>query len=58
MTSDSFTASLFSFCFHYPSIAESGVLKSPTIIVYSAMCALSIWKKTAFSTIAADSTGG
>ena len=33
--------SLFSFCFHDLSIDESGVLKSPTITVCSAMCALS-----------------
>ena len=36
-----FTLSLFSFCFHDLSIDESGVLKSPTIIVCGAMCALS-----------------
>ena len=32
--------SLFSFCFPDRSIEESGVLKSPTIIVLVAMCAL------------------
>ena len=32
---------LFSFCFQDLSIDESGVLKSPTTIVYGAMCALS-----------------
>ena len=37
----SFTVSLFSFCFPDQSIEESGVLKSPTIIVLGAMCALS-----------------
>jgi hypothetical protein len=36
--------SLFSFCFLDLSIDESGVLKSPTIIVFSAMCALSFTK--------------
>ena len=35
---------LFSFCFHDLSIDESGVLKSPTIIVWGAMCALSFTK--------------
>ena len=39
-TSISFTLSLFSFCFPDQSIEESVVLKSPTIIVVSAMCAL------------------
>jgi hypothetical protein len=34
--------SLFSFCFQDLSIDESGVLKFPTIIVCSAMCALSL----------------
>jgi hypothetical protein len=36
--------SLFSFCLHDLSIDESGVLKSPTIIVCGAMCALSFSK--------------
>ena len=36
--------SLFSFCFHDLSIDESGVLKSPTIIVWGVMCAWSISK--------------
>jgi hypothetical protein len=36
--------SLFSFCYHDLSIAESGVLKSLTIIVWGAMCALSFSK--------------
>ena len=44
ITSVSFTVSLFSFCCHDQSIAESGVLKSPTIIVCNAMCALSFSK--------------
>ena len=35
---------LFSFCFPDRSIEESGVLKSPTIIVLGAMCALSFNK--------------
>jgi hypothetical protein len=30
----------FSFCFHDLSIAESGMLKTPTIIVWGVMCAL------------------
>jgi hypothetical protein len=33
ITSVSFSVSLFSFCFHYLSIAENGVLKSLNIIV-------------------------
>jgi hypothetical protein len=33
MTSVSFKVSLFSFCFQDLTIDESGVLKSPTIIV-------------------------
>ena len=41
ITSASFTAFLFSFCFHDLSIDESGVLKSPTIIVRGAMYVLS-----------------
>ena len=36
--------SLFSFCFQDLSIDESGVLKSPTIIVGGATCALSFIK--------------
>jgi hypothetical protein len=36
--------SLFSFCFRDLSIAESGVLKSPTIIVLGVICALSFSK--------------
>ena len=38
ITSVSFTVSLFSFCFYDLSIAESGVLKSFTIIVWGEMC--------------------
>ena len=41
ITSASFTVSLFSFCFHDLSIDESGVLRSPTIIVWSTMYFLS-----------------
>jgi hypothetical protein len=41
MISVNFTVSLFSFCFQDPSIDESGVLKSPNIIVFGPMCALS-----------------
>ena len=33
--------SLFSFCFQDLSIDENGVLKSPIITVWGAMCALS-----------------
>jgi hypothetical protein len=40
----SFTESLFRFCFQELSIDESGVLKSPTIIVCSPMCSLSFTK--------------
>ena len=36
--------SLFIFCYHDLSIDESGVLKSPTIIVWGAMCALRFTK--------------
>jgi hypothetical protein len=36
--------SLFSFCFHDLSIAESEVLKSPTLIVWGSMYALSFTK--------------
>jgi hypothetical protein len=36
--------SLFIFCFNDLSIGENGVLKSPTIIVCCAMCALSFSK--------------
>ena len=43
-TSVSFTVTLFSLSFHDLSIEESGVFKSPTIIVWGAMCALSFSK--------------
>jgi len=39
-----FTVFLFSFCFCDLSIDESGVLKSPTIIVCGALYALSLSK--------------
>jgi hypothetical protein len=41
ITSVSVHVSLFRFCFQDMSIGESGVLKSSTIIVWGAMCALS-----------------
>ena len=41
IASVSFTVLLFSFCFYYLSIVERGVLKSPTVIVWAPMCALS-----------------
>ena len=44
ITSVSFTVSLFNFCFHDLSIAESRVMKFPTIIVWGVMCALSFSK--------------
>jgi len=44
ITSVSFSVSLFSLCFPNLSIDESGVLKSPTIIVWGAMYALSFSK--------------
>jgi hypothetical protein len=44
ITSVSLTVSLFSYCFQHMSIDESGVLKTPTIIVCGAMCALSFRK--------------
>ena len=40
----SYTVSLFSFCFQDLSIDESGLLKSPTIIVWGTMCPLSFSK--------------
>jgi hypothetical protein len=52
ITSVSFTVSLFSFSFHYLSIAESGKMKSPTIIVWGAMCALS-FSKVSFMNVGA-----
>jgi hypothetical protein len=44
MTSVSFNVSLLSFCFPDLSIDESGMLKSPNIIVCVSMCALSFTK--------------
>jgi hypothetical protein len=44
MTSFNFNVSLFSLCFPDLSIAESGMLKSPPIIVWGAVCALSFIK--------------
>ena len=44
ITSLSFTVSLFSFCCSDLSIGESGMLKSPTIIVWGSMCVLSFSK--------------
>ena len=40
----SFIVSLFTFCFHDLSTDNSGVLKSPTIIVWGVMWALSFSK--------------
>ena len=56
ITSVSFTVSLFSFYFHDLSIAESGVLKFPTIIVWGAMCALS-FSKVSFMNVGALAFG-
>jgi hypothetical protein len=56
ITSVSFTVSLFSFCFHDLSIAESGVLKSPIIIMWGAMCALS-FSKVSFMNVGALAFG-
>ena len=47
-----FTVYLFSFCFHDLSIAESGVLKPPSIIVWGVMCAL-IFSKVSFMSVGA-----
>jgi hypothetical protein len=41
--------SLFSFCFQDMSISENVVLKSPTIIVLGAMCALRFTKVSLMS---------
>ena len=51
-TSASFTVSLFSFCFHDLSIDESGVLRSPTIIVWGAMYFL-IFSRVSFMNMGA-----
>jgi len=48
--------SLFNFCFHDLSIDESGVLKSPIIIVWGAMCALS-FSKVSFMNVGALAFG-
>jgi hypothetical protein len=56
MTSVNFTESLFSFCFHNLSIDESRVLKSPTIIVWGTMCALS-FNKVSFMNVSALAFG-
>jgi hypothetical protein len=48
--------SLFCFCFQDLSIDKSGVLKSPTIIVRGAMCALS-FSKASFMTVGALALG-
>jgi hypothetical protein len=48
--------SLFSFCFHDLSIDESGVLKSPTVIVGGAMCALR-FSKVSFTNVGALAFG-
>ena len=42
--------SLFIFCFHDLSILEGGVLKSPTIIVWGEICALS-FSKVSFTNV-------
>jgi len=52
MTSLSLSTSLFNFCFPDLSIDESGVLKSPTIIVWGAMCVLS-FSKVSFTYVGA-----
>ena len=44
--------SLFSSCFYDVSIAESSVLKSPTIIVWGAMCALNFSKVSFMNVVA------
>ena len=44
--------SLFSFCFNDWSIRKSGVLKSPTIIVWGSMCVLS-FREVSFMNVGA-----
>jgi hypothetical protein len=44
--------SLFSFCFQDLSSDESGVMKSPTIIVSDAMCTLSFTKVSLMNVVA------
>jgi hypothetical protein len=48
--------SLFSFCFNYLSIGESGLLKSLTIIVRGSMCILS-FSKVSFMNLGALAFG-
>ena len=48
--------SLFCFCFHDLSIGESGVLKSPAIIVWSSVCVLS-FSKVSFMNLGALAIG-
>ena len=48
--------SLFFFCFYDLYIAESDVLKSPTIILWGAMCALS-FSKVSFMNVGALAFG-
>ena len=56
ITSVSFAVSLFSFCFHDLSIAESGVLRFPTIIVWGAMC-FELYSKVSFMNVGALAFG-
>ena len=56
MASVSFTVSLFSFYFCNLFIDESGVLTSPTIIVWDAMCALS-FSNVSFINVGAPAFG-
>ena len=56
ITSVSFNVSLYSFCFHDLSIAESGVLKSPNIIVFGVIFALS-FSKVSFMNVGALAFG-
>ena len=56
ITSVSFTVFLLSFCFHDLFIAESGVLKSPTIIVWGVMCTFS-FSKVSFMNVSAFAFG-
>ena len=48
--------SLFSFCFHDRFIHVSGVLKSPNIIVWGAMCAVN-FSKVSFMNVDALALG-
>ena len=48
--------SLFSFCFHYLSIAEGGMLKSPMLLCGGVMCALS-FSKVCFMNVGALTFG-